>query len=273
MVGTAVPSGDRSHDDWHNDRQNDRHPTVPGIVISVVWIVMYFALQVLVLIPVMVIAALVDPSLRDKLTSGDRKLTQEALLNASGVPILLALVLTGVITIAVLWTHLRKENRYRNIGLFASSRLSIGTTIGYGIGLMGGALLISAFYTGTVLKGKEAQGDTNAIVDGLDSPAGVALGFLAIAVVAPIVEELLFRGYLQTALSRRMKPWMAIVLSSALFGAIHFQPLAFPILALLGAVFGYLYHRTGSLKVNIALHMANNAFAFLALVLAGSGGA
>ncbi len=245
----------------------------PGILISIGWIVMYFILQVVVSIPVLVVAALVDPTLRDKLTSGDRQLTQQALLNASGVPILFALVLAGTLTIAILWLHLRKDGRHRSIGLLADSRLPLGTTIGYGIGLMVVALIVSAIYNSVVLRGKDSQADTKAIIDGLKSPVGVLLGFFAIVVVAPIVEELLFRGYLQTALTRRMKPWMAIAISSTVFGAIHFQPLAFPILALLGAVFGYLYHRTGSLKVNIALHMANNAFAFLALVLAGSPGA
>lgn len=264
----AVPA-----EQWTNTDTQPLDPRFPGILISIGWIVMYFILQVVVSIPVLVVAALVDPTLRDKLSSGDRQLTQTALLNASGVPILIALVVAGALTIAILWLHLRKDGRHRSIGLFARSRLPLGTTIGRGIGLMVAALIVSAIYNAVVLKGKDSQADTKAIIDGLKSPVGVLLGFFAIVVVAPIVEELLFRGYLQTALTRRMKPWMAIAISSAVFGAIHFQPLAFPILALLGAVFGYLYHRTGSLKVNIALHMANNAFAFLALVLAGSHGA
>jgi membrane protease YdiL (CAAX protease family) len=271
QANRSEPSG--LPEQWNNGDSPLADPRFPGILISIGWIVMYFVLQVVVSIPVLVVAALLDRKLRDKLTSGDRELTQQALLNASGVPILLALVLAGAITIAILWLHLRKDGRHRSIGLFARSRLPAGTTVGYGIGLMVMALIVSAIYNSMVLKGKDSQADTKAIIDGLKSPAGVVVGFFAIVVVAPIVEELLFRGYLQTALTRRMKPWMAIAISSAVFGAIHFQPLAFPILALLGAVFGYLYHRTGSLKVNIALHMANNAFAFLALVLAGSHGA
>ena len=248
-------------------------PRFPGIGISIAWIVMYFALQVVVTIPVVTISALLDPTLRDKLTSGDARQTREALLNGSGTSLLFALVLAGAITIGILWLHLRQNDRHRVIGLFARSRLSLGRTLGEGIGLMFGALVASATYNVVVLKGKESQEDTTAIIQGLDSPFGILMGFLAIAVVAPIVEELLFRGYLQTALGRYLKPWMAIAISSIVFGAIHFQPHALPVLALLGAVFGYLYHRTGSLKVNIALHMANNALAFVALVLTQSGGA
>ncbi len=242
----------------------------PGIGISLVWIVVYFALQVIVSIPVMVVAALLDENLRDKLTSGDRELTKDALLNASGVPIVLGVLLSGLVMLLILWAHLRKDGRQHRIGMFARSRLPLGTTIGYGIGLMVAALIFGAIYNVTVLKGRDSQADTEAIVDGLQSPIGVLVGFLAIVVVGPIVEELLFRGYLQTALGRHMKPWMSIAISACIFGAIHLQPLAFPVLAALGAVLGYLYHRTGSLKVNIALHIANNALAFSALVLAGS---
>ncbi len=245
-------------------------PKFPGIGISIVWIVMYFALQVVLSIPVLLIAALLDPTLRDQVTSGDVKQTQTALLDAGAVPIMAGLVLSGIVTIGILWLHLRKKGRHQIIGLFARSRLSTGTTLVYGIGLMVGALVLSGVYNALVLKGEDSQADTTAIIEGLDSPAALILGFLAIAIIAPVVEELLFRGYLQTALAKRMKPWMAIAVSSLVFGAIHMQPKALPVLAVLGAVFGYLYHRTGSLKVNIALHMVNNALAFLALVIAST---
>ncbi len=89
---------------------------------------------------------------------------------------------------------------------------------------------------------------------------------MAIVVIGPIVEELLFRGYLQTALSKRLKPWLAIVVASCVFAAIHLQPAAFPMLALVGGVFGYLYHRTGSLRVSMVLHMLNNGLAYVALL-------
>jgi uncharacterized protein len=44
---------------------------------------------------------------------------------------------------------------------------------------------------------------------------------------------------------------------------VHLQPYAIPGLMSLSIAFGYLYHRTGSLRTNIILHMANNAFALI----------
>jgi membrane protease YdiL (CAAX protease family) len=87
--------------------------------------------------------------------------------------------------------------------------------------------------------------------------------FLAVAVVAPLVEELLFRGILQNSLAKHMPIWVAIALASAIFAAMHMQLTAFPALMVIGASFGLLYHLTGSLRVNILVHMLNNAAALL----------
>jgi uncharacterized protein len=95
------------------------------------------------------------------------------------------------------------------------------------------------------------------------TPMNIAAGFFAIAIAAPLVEELLFRGLLQNSLARHMPIWGAIILSSLCFAAVHLQPYAIPGLMSLSIAFGYLYHRTGSLRMNILLHMANNAFALL----------
>jgi membrane protease YdiL (CAAX protease family) len=93
------------------------------------------------------------------------------------------------------------------------------------------------------------------------TPLNIAAIFFAIAIAAPIVEELLFRGMLQNAIAKYVPFWAAILLSSFLFAVVHMQLYAIPGLMSLSIAFGYLYHRTGSLRTNIILHMANNAFA------------
>jgi uncharacterized protein len=55
--------------------------------------------------------------------------------------------------------------------------------------------------------------------------------------------------------------WAAIALSAFVFAAVHMQPLAMPALMALGAAFGYIYHKTGSLRLTIILHMINNILA------------
>ena len=81
--------------------------------------------------------------------------------------------------------------------------------------------------------------------------------------VAPLLEEILFRGLLQNSLSKQLPAWAAIALSAVIFGAMHMDYYAMPPLVLMGAIFGVIYHLTGSLRITILLHMINNAAALL----------
>ncbi len=226
---------------------------------------MYFGFQIVFTIVTLIVAAVADSTLRANILSGDPKRTQDALQGAS-VPLLAALVLAGWVSLLIMGLQLRKEQRHQLIGVFTPNLWTWSRTIAAAIGLSIAALTLNALYGRWVLKSIESQAQTTAIVKGLDSTGAKVIGFLAIVVIGPIVEEMLFRGYLQTALSKRMKPWLAIVLASGAFAAIHLQPAAFPMLALVGGVFGFLYHRTGSLRVSMALHMLNNGLAFAALL-------
>lgn len=90
-----------------------------------------------------------------------------------------------------------------------------------------------------------------------------AAGFLT-CVVAPIAEELFFRGFLFGAL-RRHGLVLAVLVSGIAFGLAHVasSPIAFVVpLAALGVILALLYERTGSLYPSIALHALNNSIAF-----------
>jgi membrane protease YdiL (CAAX protease family) len=237
----------------------------PTIANSVGWIGMYFGFQILFTIVTLIVAAVADSTLRDDILSGDPQRTQDALQGGS-VPLLLALVLAGLASLLIMGLQLRKQQRHQLIGVFTPNKWTWGRTIAAGIGLTVATLTLNALYSRVVLQDKDSQAQTTAIVKGLSGTGAKVIGFLAIVVIGPIVEEMLFRGYLQTALSKRMKPWLAIVVASCAFAAIHLQPAAFPMLALVGGVFGFLNYRTGSLRVSMALHMLNNGLAFAALL-------
>jgi membrane protease YdiL (CAAX protease family) len=237
----------------------------PTIANSVGWIGMYFGFQIAFTIVTLIVAAVADSTMRDDLLSGDPQRTQDALTGAS-VPLLAGLVLAGLASLLIMGLQLRKQQRHQMIGVFTPNRWTWGRTVFAAIGLSIATLTLNALYGRLVLQGRNSQAQTTAIVKGLGSTGAKIVGFLAIVVIGPIVEELLFRGYLQTALSKRMKPWLALVLASCAFAAIHLQPAAFPMLAVVGGVFGFLYHRTGSLRVNMVLHMLNNGLAFAALL-------
>ncbi|PCI95179.1 hypothetical protein COB11_02790 [Candidatus Aerophobetes bacterium] len=84
---------------------------------------------------------------------------------------------------------------------------------------------------------------------------------LVVAIVAPILEEIVFRGYLQSALKTTMPAWAAIVTASSIFASVHGSLTLWPVYFMLGFGMGFVYDRTGSLKTAIAYHMANNMIA------------
>ncbi len=110
----------------------------------------------------------------------------------------------------------------------------------------------------------EARDDLAQDLGAKDSTmALVAVAFL-VAIVAPMVEELFFRGFLFGALGRIMHWGVAAVVTGLVFGAIHAggTPAIFLVpLAVLGALLCVLYRRTDSLVPGMGVHAFNNALA------------
>lgn len=78
-------------------------------------------------------------------------------------------------------------------------------------------------------------------------------------VMAPLFEEIIFRGIIQKGLiNKGMKPAAAILIASVVFGIVHGNPWQFVGAVLLGVVLGLVYHRTKSLLLPVLLHAFNN---------------
>ncbi|HEY1736163.1 MAG TPA: type II CAAX endopeptidase family protein [Methylovirgula sp.] len=88
--------------------------------------------------------------------------------------------------------------------------------------------------------------------------------FVLAVILAPIAEELLFRGWIYTALRVRFGLWMALLTSSALFAFAHYEGTHLYALAVfpIGLALGVIRERTGSLKASIGYHAFNNLAAF-----------
>ena len=95
----------------------------------------------------------------------------------------------------------------------------------------------------------------------------VAMAVSAI-IIAPIAEELIFRGYLYPVVKRFTDRWFASIFSGVLFGVIHFNVMALPMLALMGIILAVIYERSGSLWVPIGCHAAFNATQFVLILIA-----
>ena len=96
------------------------------------------------------------------------------------------------------------------------------------------------------------------LADKAHGAGGAFLMLLVVGVIAPIAEELFFRGLLFGAMEKRWNQWWALGLSSAFFAFTHLQPLQFLPLMAAGAVFGGLVVRTGRLGPAMVAHMAFN---------------
>lgn len=91
------------------------------------------------------------------------------------------------------------------------------------------------------------------------------LNFLCVCVMAPILEEWLCRGMVLRGLVRGGSPaWLAITVSAAFFAIIHGNMWQALPAFLLGCLFGYVYYRTGSIKLTMLMHFTNN---FISLIL------
>lgn len=99
------------------------------------------------------------------------------------------------------------------------------------------------------------------------------LGAFTISVLAPLLEEVMFRGAIQGYMMRRMRsPWAAIIAAALVFGIFHMNPVQIVYATLLGVVFGWIYYRTGSLMSVIVGHVLNNTIATIMMLLLGSTG-
>lgn len=90
---------------------------------------------------------------------------------------------------------------------------------------------------------------------------------LTTVVLAPILEEILFRGQILGSIRNKYGAVTALLISSLIFGAIHIIPQQVVNAFFIGLILGYIYIKTGSLLSVIIMHAVNNALAYLQLEL------
>ena len=98
-----------------------------------------------------------------------------------------------------------------------------------------------------------------------ESIMGSSWGYLALGILAPVAEELVFRGAILRSLLAYFNyrlPWIPIVVSALLFGAVHGNVAQFANAFVMGLLLGWLYCRTHSIVLGVALHWVNNTVAY-----------
>lgn len=93
----------------------------------------------------------------------------------------------------------------------------------------------------------------------MDAPVWITL--ISVSIFAPLFEEWLCRGLVLRGLLQKTHPVSAILVSAAFFAILHMNPWQALPAFLLGVLFGYVYYKTGSLKLTMLMHCVNNTLA------------
>jgi membrane protease YdiL (CAAX protease family) len=152
----------------------------------------------------------------------------------------------------------------------------LGRHLGIGVGFGVVALVASTTVVGILvaLTGSEATAEQILTGELVDAPVRIGLAVLATVVIAPLAEEVIFRGLLHRSLRRRLSLVPATLISSVLFAVVHVdvalsQPLALVGLAVVGVILALAYERTGSLVVPVVIHAVHNAITIALVVVLG----
>jgi hypothetical protein len=133
-------------------------------------------------------------------------------------------------------------------------------------------LLVAEFSLGllSLRAGLESNDASMILVDYLKRPWGWLPVLLALTVLAPVVEEIGFRGWMQRRLERAWGAVAAIVLTAALFSLVHGEAVGFLNRLVFGVAAGFIAFRSGSVWLAVLFHAVSNLLVGLLMILAPS---
>ena len=126
-----------------------------------------------------------------------------------------------------------------------------------------GGLSISGILIGTmqIIFPNQMASYIDSIEGGIGG-ANVLISFIAVVILAPLVEEIAMRGMLFRWFEKtNIKPWMLIILSGLFFGIFHLNLIQGVFTFVIGIMYALGFYMTKSLWVPIVMHFANNALA------------
>lgn len=179
--------------------------------------------------------------------------------------ILTSVILSASIYIAVIVFYYHRKRRsvrapYR-FDRLSGYQITLGLVMGIGCVFLSQLILLVSQSTGILnIDNLESYEQLISSIIG-QSPTWLIL--LTIGIVAPIAEELLFRGLVFHMFNRHMNVKIALIIQGLLFGAFHMNLVQGVYASVLGIVLGMAYLLTGSLWIPILMHIVNNSVALL----------
>jgi membrane protease YdiL (CAAX protease family) len=230
----------------------------PGIWLAVGWVVLFIFAQIAASM------AFILPHL-DLSQDVPGVLAQMADVKRIALPSIQAVVAANLFIIALFAYYTRRPDRRAALGLDHWGKDGLPKTLRLAGIMIIAALAFNIAYTvlvGANVEMQKALRDMLAAIP--QTPLNMATILFATVILAPIAEELVFRGMLQKSLSHRLPIWAAIGISALIFSIMHGDLNSAPALFVIGGIFGLLYHLTGSLRLTIVAHLTNNLVAMLA---------
>lgn len=164
-------------------------------------------------------------------------------------------LISGLLTLFILWLVflIRRKKIFQEVGLHKFNKMKVLPLVLLGVA--------AAFFVSCVLSLLPLP--ESLIESYMESSQGLTSGSLPVmilvtVIVAPIVEEVVFRGLIFSRLKKAMNVWVAIVISSLLFGLMHGQLLWVIYAFVFGMLLAIIAERLNTIGASIILHMAFN---------------
>lgn len=198
-----------------------------------------------------------------------------------GLPLLMGIqyIIVSAATLAVVLYRVRPHatRPFNTLGLRVRDALRlVGNgvsgyaaflTLTIAVVLVAGQLLGDSLPLGRLLTFGQT---TEEIIGSAQTPGEVAIYFVLVCILAPIFEELTFRGFVFGGLRRFLPVRSAIIIGGAAFAAVHLNGEAFLMIGLLGAMLCYLYERSRSLLPGMVAHGLHNGLVLAIMLLQSS---
>lgn len=102
-------------------------------------------------------------------------------------------------------------------------------------------------------------------------PFGIVIAIIIALIVAPIAEEIFFRGFVLQTLAKRISPFWGVVLTALIFASVHFEFQSIMPLLILSVILNVIFVKTKSIWPGILFHVFNNTISFVVLYLLETG--
>lgn len=167
----------------------------------------------------------------------------------------LTLVISGVLALLIYWIIcvLRNKKLGNEVCLRAINRKGV-----LPIFLLGASFNVAITFFLQVLPFPQSWIDSYMENASVLSSGNIVLTWISTVLMAPVLEEIVFRGFVYTRLKRGMPILVAAILSSLLFGAMHGTTIWFAYTFVFGMLLTWCFEKYKSLMANILLHMAFN---------------